>query len=175
MNVSVKELPMFKKVVPKFELIKRVTLVINYDQPINSIALPKSIRQISSDVEEIKISRSGMAEVTLVLLKKPENLIHRELKSLMSGRSIGQAGLHEIMNFASKFLDELAYDSDLRIIALLEEMKQSGVEFIPTILCNISGHSRKKWYEINTLLRDDLTFKNTYVLGIEKVVPLNEE
>lgn len=169
---SASKTPLIKNAVLGIELIKRRTLVIDYDQPVNSIALPKTIRQVSSDVEKVKILRSGMAEVTIVLLRKPQNLIHFELKELMSEASIEQAGLHETINFSSLFLEELVYDSELRIIALREEMRQGGVEFIPTILCNISGHSRKKWYEISTLMRDDLSFQNTYILGIEKTVPI---
>lgn len=152
------------------ELILRKTLVIDYDKPADSIALPKSIRQISSDVKKVNTLRHGKAEVTMVLLKKPQSLIHFELRRFMTASSIEQAGLHETFYFSANFLEKLLFDEELRIISMLEEMKQSGVEFIPTILCFVSGHSCKKSYEIKTLLRDDLSFRNTYVLGIEKSI-----
>jgi len=151
------------------EIMMEGTVVINYDQSVHSIALPKIVREVSDDVDQVKILRHGKAEVTIVLLKLKPGLMHREIKRIMLKYDLKQAGLHETFHFSAHFLGELL-DEGVCISSLLEEMRDRGVEFVPTIFC----YNKRKLVKIMMCGIDDLPFRNTYILGIKKIVPIME-
>ena len=153
----------------EIEVVMEKTVVIDYDQSVHLIALPKIVREVSDHVDQVKLLRRGKKEITIVLLKLKPGLMHREVKRIMLKNDIEQAGLHEIFHFSGHFLTELL-DEGVCITSLQEEMRDRGVEFVPTVFC----YNQRKLVKIMMCGIDDLPFRNTYILGIKKIVPIIE-
>ncbi|MHB8903583.1 MAG: hypothetical protein ACYC40_00555 [Patescibacteria group bacterium] len=145
-----------------FEVILKVKLIVDYDEPAYLITTPKKLRGVSEDVNKVKLVKKGQANVSVMLVRLKPGLTHKEVKQTMFNKGIAQAGLHELIHFAH-FLEEL-FREGLRITSLRDEMFEMGVEFIPTICCN------KKSAMLIMAFRDDLPFKDTYFLGIEEEI-----
>jgi hypothetical protein len=144
----------------EMEIVFRGELIVDYDESAHLLALPKLVKEVSTDIKKVKILKKGIERVPIVIVKLNPGLMHGEVKNVMFSKGITPAGLHELIIF-SHFLDELFRDG-MRIVSLRDEMFEMGVEFIPTICCH------KKSAMIIMAFRDDLPFKETYFLGIEE-------
>ncbi|MEI6835437.1 MAG: hypothetical protein WCK59_01265 [Candidatus Falkowbacteria bacterium] len=143
-----------------FKIVMKTELIINYDQPVSEIALPKKVRDVNRGLYKVKIEETGEKPVVVVLIDLGPEVCHKTAKMAMEKAGISQAGVHEIVHFASVLPD--LPETKFYISSLREESKHGPLELVPTI-CVYGKNS----VNISLGLRDDLPLLKTYFLGIE--------
>ena len=144
-----------------FKIVMKTELVINYDQPVSEIALPKKVRDVNRGLYKVKVEKTGETKVKVVLMDLGLEVCHKTAKMIMKKAGISQAGIHEIIHFVSVMPEDLP-ENKFYISSLREESKHGPLELIPTI-CVYGKNS----VNISLGLRDDLPLLKTYFLGIE--------